>query len=975
MPHATMKLIPGIDTNETPALNQAAFSQSQLVRFVQDRNGMGLVQKLGGWQPWCNAIFTNNSGDGNVTELHPWEDLNSNIRLAVGTTTGLYYVPQTSTSSSISSIPNITPQTTSGDSPIGSAQTTTITIASPAVFTPATSVPANGTPVIFTTTNTLPTGLTAGAVYFVINAGASTFQVSATVGGSAVNTSGSQSGTHTVASNPTVSVTSGSSTVTIYDLGTGVQSVTFSASGNLITVGTTLSGLTGTVPLAGTPIVFSGSVPSGVNVSTPTTYYVINPTSTTYQISTSVGGSAVTWSASGTGTQYIPNQVAYGYSVNILTPISIRSATADSGIFLNGVYTVASQVLNTYYSIYTITASQTANVSLTACALPSFTLTSGSNLTTVTEYDTNFYNGQTVTFLYPTTAGGVTIYGNYVASQSAAPQFNIALSSAASGFSGNGYISGTTLTITSMTTPTVGYGSLYVGAIITGSGVTTGTTITGILTQTGTSGTTGTYTVSISQTAGSVGSPITINSATGNLVMNNGYAHFQYYFNTQSRFAQSGFGTGGFGQGGFGVGQQLRNVAAPTITTTDWTINNFGSILVANPQGGPIFYWDPTTSTSTAYLLLNAPLTNQGIFIAMPARQVVAYGSTATGIQDPLLVAWSDAANATVWRASANNQAGSYRIPEGSMIVGAIQGPQQALLFTDLAVWAMQYVGLPNVYGFNKIADGAGLIAKKAVGLMNGITYWMSQQKFVMLSPSGVTVIPCPVWDKIFQNLNIGTLSNGEPATSLIRCSPNSVFGEVTWYYPSSNATYNDSYVKYNINTQQWDYGTLDRTAWTDQSVLGPPIGADSDGNIYQHELGYNAGSAASPMISSFQTGYIQLNEADNLIFIDQIWPDFKWTTSGGGTGGVTTPGTGSNSAGTATTLYVTFYGTNYPGDTPTVYGPYTVTQGTEYISTRIRNRLLSIAVSTSPDGVNAQANSFYRIGAFRYRYQLDGKF
>ena len=45
MPHATMTLIPGIDTAETLALNQAAFSKSQLVRFIADRNGKGLVQR------------------------------------------------------------------------------------------------------------------------------------------------------------------------------------------------------------------------------------------------------------------------------------------------------------------------------------------------------------------------------------------------------------------------------------------------------------------------------------------------------------------------------------------------------------------------------------------------------------------------------------------------------------------------------------------------------------------------------------------------------------------------------------------------------------------------------------------------------------------------------------------------------------------------------------------------------------------
>ena len=198
----------------------------------------------------------------------------------------------------------------------------------------------------------------------------------------------------------------------------------------------------------------------------------------------------------------------------------------------------------------------------------------------------------------------------------------------------------------------------------------------------------------------------------------------------------------------------------------------------------------------------------------------------------------------------------------------------------------------------------------------------------------------------------------------------------MTWFYPSIASTtgVNDSYVKYNTVTQTWDYGTLGRTAWIDQSVLGPPIGAAPNGIIYQHEIGYN--DDGSSIVSSFETGYMQLSDADDMVFIDQIWPDFKWTTAGGGTGGVTTPASGSNTAGTATTMYVTFYGTNYPGDTPTTYGPYAVTQGTEYISTRIRNRLMAIGISTADqNGNNAQLNSFFRIGAMRYRYQVDGKF
>jgi len=886
-----MKLIPGIDTNETPALNQAAFSQSQFVRFMQDRNGMGLIQKLGGWTAWTNKTFPN------TTELRPWEDLNGNARLAIGTTTGLYWISQNAKNTPVT----ITPQTFSGVSPVGLPQTATITIASPAVITVATA-PLNGTPVTFTTTGALPTGLSVGTVYYVINATPTTFQVANRPNGTVVNTTGSQSGTQSVTI-PIASTVSGSSTVTIYDTGTGVQTVSFA--NNIVTIGSSVSGGTGTPPANGGLVVFLGSsLPSGITANTG--YYVINATSTTYQISSSSTSTTPVSFGTGSGTQYLSasysstpsNQqlIQNNYTVNIKTPISI------GGLFLSGLYTITSLPdIGSYYNIYTITASSAAtSTSATVTTnqtsnLPVFTTNSGLNTVTVTEFYHPYITGSTAAFLAPTIGNGVTIYGNYpvtLSTTSPTTQFTITLGSAAT----------------------------QSGNFVMGS----------------------------NQSAQTLG-----------------YASFQYYFNVAAISSGSGYGTGGYGAGGYGSGVPLVFIPGNTVTTTDWSINNFGEILIANPQGGPIYYWSPSTLTYNAYILSTAPVANQGIFVAMPARQIVAYGSTATGIQDPLLIRWSDAGDATTWIASSNNQAGSYRIPEGSLIVGAIQGPQQALIWTDLAVWAMQYVGLPNVYGFNKLADGAGLFAKKAVGLLNGVTYWMSSQKFMMLSSNGAQVIPCPVWDKVFQNINTGTLSNGQPAFSLIRCGTNSTFGEVTWYYPSTNATYNDSYVKLNINTMQWDYGTLDRAAWTDQSVLGTPIGASSGGVIYQHELGYNNDTTA--MVSSFQTGYMQLNEADNMVFVDQIWPDFKWSTSGGGTGGATSPAT----------LYVTFYGTNYPGDTPTAYGPYTITSGTEYISTRIRNRLLSIAVSTSSDGTatNAAKDIFFRIGALRYRYQLDGKF
>lgn len=947
MPHATMKLIPGIDTNKTPALNEAAFSQSQLIRFIYDRNGMGLVQKLGGWADWSTLPDSGNTNPiviPNINELHPWQDLNAVSRLAVGSNSALSYITEAGRN-----LYTITPQVAESDSPTALAQTVTITNASPAVFTCSLPAISSATAAGTTGTITFSTahGLTAGAL--IVLAG---FTPSGWNGSYAVQT---------VPSSTTITVTLAS------------------AIGNASVVGTSSS------PLApGTPIALTttGTLPTGLLPFSPTgtanVYYVANtpaPTNTTFSVATSIGGAAVNTSSAGSG-------VHTARVINVLTAINSSTVTiCDTGIGFQAKVSFT----NASPTVVTGTSAPVANtpVVFRGTSLPTG-ITQGTTyyaqpLTSTTFNLTNAPTTGSYSYINTTSTGSGAMYSPDQIRAGYNSWIKTPISIANLLISGiytvTNYISSPYYSIYQIDTGVLANANSYSATVPsfqpdngfsdvtvtqTNHPYQNGSTATFLVSTTG-SGLTiyGNYTVEyINATSYRIYASSAATSGTA-FSMNGGEIRFEYYYNIASPYSAGGYGTGGYGVGGYGAGQALTITNAPTITTTDWSLCNFGEILIASPQGGAIYYWSPTDNTSTAYLLETAPTANQGVFVAMPARQLVAFGSTVTGIQDPLLIRWSDAADATVWTASANNLAGSYRIPEGSTIVTALQGPQQILVWTDLAVWAMQFVGGTSVYGFNKLADGVGAISKKSAAVLGNGVYWMSPKNFNVMMGGGPQTIQCPVWDKVFQNLNTGTLPNGQPATSLIRCATNSIFNEVTWYYPSASATHNDSYVKYNTSTQQWDYGTLDRTSWTDQSVLGPPIGANSTGTIYQHEYGYNNGT--SPMICSFETGYMQLNDADNLIFVDQIWPDFKWQTADGAT--------------TAATLYITFYGTNYPGDTPTAYGPYTMTQGTEYISTRIRNRLLAISVSTSPDGTNADLNSFFRIGAIRYRYQIDGKF
>lgn len=435
--------------------------------------------------------------------------------------------------------------------------------------------------------------------------------------------------------------------------------------------------------------------------------------------------------------------------------------------------------------------------------------------------------------------------------------------------------------------------------------------------------------------------------------LNGGAARYIYSFGQGALPGGTGYGIGTYGGGGYGVGTPLTPSTGTPIDAIDWTLDNWGEILIAcadrlpAPSGTPfqpIYQWDEGAAAAT--IISAAPPVNDGIFVAMPQRQLVAWGSTQTGIQDPLLINWSDVGNFNQWIALVTNQAGSFRIPKGSHIVAGVQGPQQGVIWTDIDVWSMQYIGPPYVYSFNEIGTGCGLIGRKAAASLNGIFYWMGPSQFYTLAADGVQPLACTVWDTVYQNLDTNNLQK-------IRVAVNSRFGEIQWFYPSTGGGGEvDSYVKYNVYLNVWDDGKLARTAWIDQSILGPPIGADPNLlYLYQHETSNDADGVA--MLPSFQTGYYATAEGDVKAFIDWIWPDMKW---------------GQYNQAQNATVQISFYVVDYPGDTPTVYGPYSVTQATEYFYTRFRGRLMSIKIASSDLG------SFWRIGNIRYRYGIDGK-
>lgn len=589
---------------------------------------------------------------------------------------------------------------------------------------------------------------------------------------------------------------------------------------------------------------------------------------------------------------------------------------------------------------------------LTSDFAPNFSTVMGQNIVTVVDPNiANVTTNDSVLFNTPISVGGLILSGIYaIASIVGTDSYTIiASSNAASTVNNAGAVPVFTTTSTSSIVSvalaahgqTAGSSTVVFPIPTTGNGVTIqGAYLVNTVTNSGV------FTITAS----------TVASAGGSFSMNGGNAELVYYIALGPPPVGQGYGLGGYGSGGYGTGVVNPSQIGTEITATDWTSDNWGEIALACPENGGIYFWDPTGGFTNASLVTSGPTFNRGIFVSTSEQILVAFGSTvaeniAGGIgiqQDPMIVAWCEPGNFFNWVASDTTLAGNFRIAIGSMCVGGMAVANQNLIWTDLDLWAMSFIGYPDTFGFNQIGIGAGLAGSHAAMKMRGNVYWMGKSNFYSYTGNGVQVLPCSVWDFVFQNINTAFIQN-------VRATPNTPFNEAGWEFPSSASVSgeNDSYVKMNILEPgaPWDYGSLNRSAWIDLTVFGPPIGAVSGGVIYQHEVSNDA--AGQPLVASFTTGLFALAEGEEFAFIDQVYPDFRWGLSGG--------------AQTAQ-IQMTFNVTNYSGDPTTPYGPYLVTENTEYISTRFRGRYMSITVSSSDIG------SFWRLGRCKYRYSSSGR-
>jgi hypothetical protein len=324
-----------------------------------------------------------------------------------------------------------------------------------------------------------------------------------------------------------------------------------------------------------------------------------------------------------------------------------------------------------------------------------------------------------------------------------------------------------------------------------------------------------------------------------------------------------------------------------------WTNDNFGQDLMIAPRGGGIYYWEASSGLGAHALLLNDLSTTKGFdgtFVPNQTNQILAgviqrfaiafganpYDPTDPDTDfDPLLVRWSDQENPYNWVPAATNQSGEYRLNIGSFIMCAESTRQEVLVWTDSALYSMQYLGPPYVWGFQLLQDNVSIISPNASITINNITYWMGADKFFVYS-GRVETLPCSLWQYIFDDLNTNQGFQ-------VFAGSNERYNEVWWFYCSTDSNTPDKYIIYNYLERVWSYGTMNRTFWLDSPLRDYPMAAyPTDNRILYHEANVDDVSGLGPVaISSYiQSSDFDIGDGHNFGFVWRILPDITFNGS-----------------------------------------------------------------------------------------------
>ena len=462
----------------------------------------------------------------------------------------------------------------------------------------------------------------------------------------------------------------------------------------------------------------------------------------------------------------------------------------------------------------------------------------------------------------------------------------------------------------------------------------------------------------------STGAPVTANASDSG---NGGAAvvgAYEIHVGAAVQVPFTGWGAGSWGAGTWGVGG-----TTPELIRL-WNQSNFGEDLVFAYRGSPPYYWDSSSGTSTRGVLLssragasNVPTATNRVFVSDVYRFVMCFGvnEIGSGTLDPMLIRWSDQESAVDWTPSATNQAGSLRLSAGSEIIAVIQSRQEIIVFTDSAIYSMQYLGPQGgVWGATLLADNISIESPNAVAFASGIVYWMGIDKFYYYD-GRVQTLPCDLRRFIFNDINT-------EQTDQIFAGTNEGFTEVWWFYPTAGSSTIDRYVIYNYLEKAWYYGTLARTAWLDSGLQTYPIAATYTLNLVNHEFGTNDNETGTPAPIEAYIGSSEfdIDDGHNFGFIWRMLPDITFDGSsasspqavftlkpmkGSGSGFTTPESVGGSSSATVTR-------------TATV----PIEAFTNIVYTRVRARQLVFRVESS------DLNTTWQLGAPRIDIRPDGR-
>ena len=356
-------------------------------------------------------------------------------------------------------------------------------------------------------------------------------------------------------------------------------------------------------------------------------------------------------------------------------------------------------------------------------------------------------------------------------------------------------------------------------------------------------------------------------------------AEYQINVGPEFQIPTTGWGSGTWGSGPWGTGGTS---LAPLRL---WSQINFGEDLVFAPRDGQIYYWDATNGLNTRGVLLSSlggasdvPTVQKFIFVSDVSRFVFAFGCNELGsaVQNPMLIRWSDQESAADWTPSPTGQAGSIQLSDGSELITCLQTRQEIVVWTDSALYSIQYVGVPAVWSTQLLAGNISIYGPNAKALASGVIYWMGVDKFYKYDGRTQT-LRCDLRQYIFSDIN-------QSQNQQVFAGTNEGFNEVWWYYCSAGSNVVNRYVIYNYAEDIWYYGTMGRTAWLDSGLRDYPLAATYSNNLVNHEQGVDDNETGTPLpiAASIGSSEFDIDDGHNFGFIWRVLPDLTFRGSTG---------------------------------------------------------------------------------------------